>query len=369
MYTLILVLLNVLDILLLNQARVHALQDLGKILFEKDALQGEINILEMRLAETNARIKVAAQEKIHVEILEEQLVNLRNELSHMGATERSGLDMHENWNKALDGVHSLGEELSLLRTENLSLKDDILALKKELSHVQKTDERVVMLEKDRSFFESGLKELEFKLVASQEDVSKLSTLKFECKNLWDRVENLQVLLDRATDQADQAILVLQQNLDLRKKVDMLEESLEEVNVYKLSSEKMQQYNSLMQQKIKLLEERLDRSDEEILSYVKSYQESIKEFQDTLNSLKEESKRRALNEPVDDMPWDFWSRLLLIIDGWLLEKKISVDNAKLLREMVWKRDGRIRDAYMVCRDKNEHEAVTIFLKLTSSQKRY
>ncbi|XP_034698177.1 probable starch synthase 4, chloroplastic/amyloplastic isoform X1 [Vitis riparia] len=356
------------NILLLNQARVRALQDLEKILTEKDALQGEINILEMRLAETNARIKVAAQEKIHVEILEEQLVNLRNELSHRGVTEGSGADMHENWNKAFDGVHSLGKELSLLRTENVSLKDDILALKEELSHVQKTDKRVVMLEKERSFLESALKELEFKLVASQEDVSKLSTLKFECKNLWDRVENLQVLLDRATDQADKAILVLEQNQELRKKVDMLEESLEEANVYKLSSEKMQQYNDLMQKKIKLLEERLDRSDEEILSYVKLYQESIKEFQDTLNNLKEESKRRALNEPVDDMPWDFWSRLLLIVDGWLLEKKISANDAKLLREMVWKRDGRIRDAYLVCKDTNEHEAVAIFLKLTSSPKR-
>lgn len=356
------------NILLLNQARVRALQDLEKILTEKDALQGEINILEMRLAETNARIKVAAQEKIHVEILEEQLVNLRSELSHRGVTEGSGADMHENWNKAFDGVHSLGKELSLLRTENVSLKDDILALKEELSQVQKTDKRVVMLEKERSFLESALKELEFKLVASQEDVSKLSTLKFECKNLWDRVENLQVLLDRATDQADKAILVLEQNQELRKKVDMLEESLKEANVYKLSSEKMQQYNDLMQKKIKLLEERLDRSDEEILSYVKLYQESIKEFQDTLNNLKEESKRRALNEPVDDMPWDFWSRLLLIIDGWLLEKKISANDAKLLRDMVWKRDGRIRDAYLVCKDTNEHEAVAIFLKLTSSPKR-
>lgn len=358
-----------LDILLLNQARVRALQDLETILSEKDTLQGEINILETKLAETNARIKVAAQEKIHVEILEEQLANLRTEMSHRGTTEASRVDMHEHWNSALDGVHSLVEELNLLRTENVSLKDDISELKEELSLVQKTDERVVMLEKERSLLESALKELEFKLVTSQEDVSKLSKLKFECKNLWDRVENLQALLDRATSQADQAILVLQQNQDLRKKVDMLEESLEEANVYKLSSEKIQQYNDLMQQKVKLLEERLDRSDEEILSSVNLYQESINEFQATIDSLIEESKKRALDEPVDDMPWDFWSRLLLFIDGWLLEKKISANDATQLREMVWKRDGRICNAYLVCKDKNEHEALSVFLKLTSSPKRY
>ncbi|KAF8370024.1 hypothetical protein HHK36_031944 [Tetracentron sinense] len=119
---------------------------------------------------------------------------------------------------------------------------------------------------------------------------------------------------------------------------------------------------------KLMAEAPSRSDQEIHSHVQLYQESVKEFQDTLNSLKEDSKRRALDEPVDDMPREFWTRLLLIVDGWLLEKKLSSTDAKLLREMVWKRDGRIRDAYFTCKDKNEHEAVATFLRLTSSPTR-
>lgn len=369
--------LYVSDILLLNQARVQALDDLHKILGEKEALQGEINVLEMKLAETDARIKVATQEKIHVELLEDQLQKLQNELTCRGGSESGELDIYENQNKIPNGelvlnnngIHSLSKELDSLRTENLSLKNDIEELKEELNNVKDTDERVVMLEKERSFLESSLKELESKLSTSQEDVSKLSTLKVECKDLYEKVENLQGLLNKATKQADQAILVLQQNQELRKKVDKLEESLDEANVYKLSSEKLQQYNELMQQKMKLLEERLQRSDEEIHSYVELYQDSVKEFQDTLNSLKEESKKRALDEPVDDMPWEFWSRLLLIIDGWLLEKKISANEAKLLREMVWKRDGHILDAYMTSKEKNEREAISTFLKLTSSSRRY
>ncbi|KAH7568611.1 hypothetical protein JRO89_XS06G0022100 [Xanthoceras sorbifolium] len=361
------------NIHLLNEARVQALEDLHKILGEKEALQGEINVLEMRLAETDARIKVATQEKIHVELLEDQLQKLRNELSQRGAFENSKLDTNENQKKLLNeepvpdnsSIISLSKELDSLRTENLSLNNDVQALKTQLNNIKNTDERVVMLEKERTFLESSLKELESKLSISQEDVSKLSTLKVECKDLYEKVENLQGLLDKSTKQADQAILVLQQNQELRKKVDKLEESLDEANVYKLSSEKMHQYNELMQQKIKLLEERLQRSDEEIHSYVQLYQESVKEFQDTLNSLKEESKKRALDEPVDDMPWEFWSRLLLIIEGWLLEKKISTSEAKLFREMVWKRDRHIHDAYMACKKKNEREAVSTFLSLTSS----
>jgi DNA repair exonuclease SbcCD ATPase subunit len=366
-----------LDTLLLNKARVFALDDLERIFHEKDKLQGEINVLEMRLAENDAKMKVAAQEKIRVELLEAQLEKLRNELAQRGATERSVFDLYESQNNVFNkeapllqnsSVHSLSEELSLLRSENMSLKNDIEALREELSNVKNTDERVAILVKQHSLMKSSLQDLESKLIASEEDVSKLSSLKVECKDLWEKVDTLQALLDKATKRADQAILVLQQNQDLRKKVDKLEKSLEEAVVYKLSSEKLQQYNELMQQKMKLLEEHLQRSDEEIHSYVRLYQDSVQEFQDTLKSLKEESKKRALDEPIDDMPWEFWSHLLLIIDGWLLEKKISTDDAKLLREMVWKRDGRICEAYMESREKNEREAVSRFLKLTSSPKR-
>lgn len=359
------------NILLLNQVRVRALDDVERTVAEKEALQEEINAMEMRLAETDARIKIAAQDKIRVQLLEDQLNKLRNELAHRGVTERNELDLYKNHEELLNhgasvlhdnSINSFSEELSSLREENISLKNDVEVLKAELSDVKNTDERVLVLERERSLLESALKDLEVKLTVSQEDVSKLSTLKVEYKDLWDKVENLQVLLDKATKQADQAIIVLQQNQELRKKVDKLEESLEEANVYKLSSEKLQQYYELMQQKIKLLEDRLQSSDEEINSYVQLYQESVKEFQETLTNLKE---KRALDEPVDDMPREFWSHLLLIIDGWLLEKKISTDDAKFLREMAWKRDGRIRDAYMACKEKNEREAITTFLKLASS----
>ncbi|KAF7840433.1 putative starch synthase 4, chloroplastic/amyloplastic isoform X1 [Senna tora] len=358
------------NILLLNQARVRAVEELGKILAEKEALQGEINLLEMRLAETDARIRVATQEKIHVELMEDQLDKLRNELTQKGSTEGRETEITELHDSQYslspnDSIDSLTKELSSLRAENASLKKAIEALKEELNDVKNTDERLVVLEEERSFLESAIKDLEAKLSVSQEDVSKLSSLKVECKDLWDKVENLQLLLDKATRQADQAIIVLQQNQDLRSKVDKLEESLEEANVYKLSSDNLQKYNELMHQKIKLLEDRLQKSDEEINSYVQLYQESVTEFQDTLNTLKEESKRRALNEPVEDMPWEFWSQLLLKIDGWLLEKKISTDDAKLLREKVWKRDRGVRDTQMASKEQSEHEAISAFLRLTSS----
>lgn len=358
------------NVLLLNQARVQALEDLGKILHEKESLQGEINTLEMRLAETDARIKVATEEKVYVELLKEQLEKMRRELSERGATneglnETSGTEDLQPWSNDLC---NLNKELSLLKAENISLKDDLRTVKEELSNVSLTDERVAMLDIERSHLESTVKDLESKLAASQKDLAKLSTLKYEYNSLLEKVQNLQVLLDNATKQADQAILVLHQNQELRKKVDRLEESLAEANVYKLSSEKMQQYNEVMQQKIQLLEERLERSDEEINSYIHMYQESMKEFQDTLNTLQEESKKRAIDGPVDNMPWEFWSQMLLVIDGWLLEKKLSSSDAEMLRGMVWKRERHIFDAYMASKEKTEREMLAQFLSLTSTPTR-
>ncbi|XP_026399811.1 probable starch synthase 4, chloroplastic/amyloplastic isoform X2 [Papaver somniferum] len=365
------------NIMLLNQARIRALEELDKTVTEKESLQGEMNVLEMKLAETDARMKVAAQAKIHAEHLEHQLERLKDELSDRGVSEENYIDVTEDNNELLTKealmlqnrrFTSLSEELRSLRKENIFLKDDIQKLKEELTNVKETDYRVLALENERSSLDAALKDLESKLVVAQEDVAKLSILKFECKDLWDKVGSLQKLLDKTTKQANQAISLLQQNSELRKKVDRLEESLEEASVYKLSSEKLNKYNELMQQKIQIMEERLQKSDREIHSHVQLYQESVMEFQDILNSLKEESKKRAVDEPMDDLPWIFWSCLLLKIDGWFLEKKISFKDAKLLREMAWKRDRRIHNAYMDCNDKIESEVLSTFLKLISSESR-
>lgn len=362
------------NVLLINQARVRALEDLEKVVEEKEALQGEINVLELRLAETDAKIRIATQEKIHVELLEQQLEELRMELSNRSGSQGGTFGINETYDEisALGhsrshdaNTHALSEELSSLRAENVSLKADIETLKEEFNSIKTTDERVVMLQNKCANLESVVDDLEVKLAAAEGDVAKLSSLKLEYRSLCEKVEDLQSLLDKATKQADEAACVLQQNHELRKKVEMLEEYLQEANVLKLSSEQMQSYHDIMQQKMRLLEDRLQRSDEEIHSYIQLYQESMKGFQDSLNSLKEESKRRAVDEPVDDMPWEFWSSLLLLIDGWALEEKVSSDDAKVLKDMMLKRNRRICEAYLECKAKEEVEALAILLRLTSN----
>lgn len=362
------------DILLLNEARVQALEDLDKILSEKEALQTDINNLEMKLTETDARTKAAAQEKIHVELLENQLEKLKDEMtSNRFLGEKH--DLRDNEEKLnLDSVtlgaknSPLAQELSTLHKENMLLKDDIQNLKAELDDVKETEQRVLMLEKERSILEISLKELESKLAIAQEDVSKLFAVKSDCKALSEKVESLQGLLDQATKQAEQAVTVLHHNHELQRKVDLLEASLQEAIAVNYSSEKALKYNELLEQKVKLLEERLQISDEEINSHIHMYQESVKEFQDIVDKLKEEIKKKSLEETMDDMPSEFWSRLLLTIDGLLLEKKISLNDASSLREMAWKKDNLIRDAYLACKGKVDNENLSSFLKLALSRPR-
>ncbi|XP_056684103.1 probable starch synthase 4, chloroplastic/amyloplastic isoform X2 [Spinacia oleracea] len=330
-------------------------------------LQGEINVLQLKLAETDTKIQVASQEKIQVEHLQKQLEKTRKEFSQNDAEVRE-ISSNEDPQSLSSDFYSQSKELSSLKAENISLKDDINTLRAELSNFNITDGQVTSLQKERSSLHSTVKDLEFKLATSQEDVTKLSTLQYEYNILCEEVQKLQALLDNATKKAEHAIIVLQQNQELCKKVERLEESLAEANDFKQSTEKMQQYNELMQQKVKLLEERLGRSDEEINSYVLMYQESMKEFQDTLSNLKKENEERAVEGPVDDLPWEFWSQMLLIIDGWLLEKKLSSNDAKMLREMVWKRERSICDAYLECKEKSEREMLPKFLSLTSTPTR-
>ncbi|KAL0924563.1 hypothetical protein M5K25_005401 [Dendrobium thyrsiflorum] len=350
------------NVLLLNQARIGALKDLDRILSEKEALQAEINVLELKLAEADARLKVTTQEKIRVEFLEKELERLKNEINSKDKFDGKVLTSDSISQDSID--IAFVEELNALRVENALLKDDIKALNEKLIDVSGKEECISMLEKERSLLETSVRELKSELQASRIDISALSSFKSECKALWDKVGNLQALLDATAERAKQAATLFEQNLELQAKVDKLEASLKEFNANKLP-DKSQKYDELLLQKIEMLEERLQAADQEIHSHTILYQKSLEEFQNSIEKLNE-CNQKELGEHVDDMPWEFWSRLLLMVDGWLIEKKISSSDGKLLREMVWKKDRQICEAYMACNGKHEHEAIVTFLKLTQPQ---
>ena len=299
-----------LDILLLNQARISAIEDLKKILEEKEGLQTEICRLQSEIAEVVTLNKLSPEKKM--EMVDEPGLNAE--------------------------VLSLKEELHTLRRENKLLTDEIGILQKKLSDVKSIDAGVFLTKE------------------GNDSDSIRGNLEAECKDLREKLENLQILLDNMKHEK------------LHLEIERLQSSPREENDTRISLEVSQKQNELLQHKVESLEERLRISDEEIDAQIELYQTSVKEFHETLDSLKEESKKRSTRGKKNDMPWNFWSRMLLTLDGWFLEKKINFDEATLLREMARKRDSQIQDAFIACKDKSEHEAINILLNLTSPLKR-
>ena len=72
--------------------------------------------------------------------------------------------------------------------------------------------------------------------------------------------------------------------------------------------------------------------------------------------------------MQDLHQDFWRNILLSLDGWMLEKKMAFDDAKILRDMAWRRESRIRDAYVQCKDKNEKDVIANLMKLVKASTR-
>uniref|UniRef100_A0ACD5U0C4 Uncharacterized protein n=1 Tax=Avena sativa TaxID=4498 RepID=A0ACD5U0C4_AVESA len=306
------------NILLLNQARVQALEYADKILKEKEALKRKINILESRLSETDAQHKLS--------------------------TEGNFSDS------------SLLLEFDVLKEENILLKVDIEFLKTKLIEVAETEESIFELEKERALLDASLRELESRFIAAQADMMKLGPRKYDA--WWEKVEKMEDLLETTANKVEHAAMILDRNHDLQDKLDKLEESLRAANISKFSCYLV----DLLQQKLKSVEERFQACNREMHSQIELYEHSIVEFHGTLSKLIEESEKRSLENFTGNMPSELWSRISLLIDGWLLEKKISYNDANTLREMVRKRDSRLREAYLSYRDTESKEVMDNFLKM-------
>ncbi|VAH09724.1 unnamed protein product [Triticum turgidum subsp. durum] len=304
------------NILLLNQARLQAMEHADKVLKEKEALQRKINILETRLSETDEQHKLSSE----------------------GNFSDSPLAL----------------ELGILKEENILLKEDIEFFKTKLIEVAEIEEGIFKLEKERALLDASLRELESRFIAAQADTMKLGPR----DAWWEKVEKLEDLLETTANQVEHAAVILDHNHDLQDRLDKLEASLQAANISKFSCSLV----DILQQKVKLVEECFQACNCEMHSQIELYEHSIVEFHDTLSKLIEESEKRSLENFTGNMPSELWSKISLLTDGWLLEKKISYNDASMLREMVHKRDSRLREAYLSYRGTENREVMDNLLKM-------
>lgn len=359
------------DILLLNQARARALKELDQVRAEKEYLQGEIDLLRTRLAETDARLKYAAQEKIKNELLADEVEILKKEIAERESIWKDGKDLKVNNTTIKEHVSKspiIAGELKALEAENESLKEEVNVLRSKLIEISKNGQYIAEMEKERLALEESTIQLQSKLVIAEANASDLAKVKSECQVLQRKVEHLQAELEKSTERMLLPDDITSKSQALQEKVDRLEEALAQAQVDNSLLEQTQEENLLLNEQIKLLEQRLLESDNDIKAQLQIYQEEVQAFQRSLEQLKHENNRKFLDGTVQDLPWDFWSNLLLSLDGWMLEKKMAFDDAKILRDMAWRRESRIRDAYVQCKDKNENDIIANLLKLIKASTR-
>lgn len=359
------------DILLLNQARARALKELDQVRAEKEYLQGEIDLLRTRLAETDARLRYAAHEKIKNELLADEVEILKRGIAERESIWKDGKDLKVNNTTIKEHVSQppiIASELKALEAENESLKEEVNVLKSKLIEISKNGQYIAEMEKERLALEESTKQLQSKLVIAETNASDLAKVKSECQVLQRKVENLQAELEKSTERMLLPDDITSKNQALQEKIDRLEEALAQAQVDNSLLEQTQEENLLLNEQIKLLEQRLLESDNDIKAQLQIYQEEVQAFQRSLEQLKHENNKKILDGPVQDLPWDFWSNLLLSLDGWMLEKKMAFDDAKILRDMAWRRESRIRDAYVQCKDKTEKDIIANLLKLIKASTR-
>ena len=244
-----------LDILLLNQARLQALERADKILKEKEALQQEINILEIKLSEMGAQ----------------------SELSTKGMSDAEAL------------------EFDVLKEENMLLKDDITFFKAKLIDITEKEESLFKLEKERALLDASLRELECAFIAAQSDMLKLGPMQHDA--WWEKVENLEELLESTANQVEHAALILDGYHTFQDKVDKLEASLGATNI----SEFCLYLVDLLKKRVKSIEERFQACNREMHSQIELYEHSIVEFHDTLSKLIKESEKKSMEHYAEGMP--------------------------------------------------------------------
>uniref|UniRef100_A0A0E0C797 starch synthase n=1 Tax=Oryza meridionalis TaxID=40149 RepID=A0A0E0C797_9ORYZ len=330
------------NILLLNQARLQAIEDVDKILTEKEALQKKVDILETKLSKA-----LATKGNINTDIPGDHLEKFTKEILIESAL--------SGGNPAHLCESPLFMELTVLKEENMLLKADTQFLKAKIVEFAETEEFLFKLEKERSLLDATVRELEARFLVAQTDIWKVVPLQYD---VWmEKVQNLQHMLGCLKNHVEKYAALLDRHDDLHDKIDELEASLKEGKTSEFSPYVVE----LLQQKLKAAKSRHQAGHQETNTHIQVYQQLTEEFQDNLGRLIEESGR--LEHSANSMPSEFWSHILLMIDGWFLERKIPNTDARMLREMAWKRDDRICEAYFACKGAKESDVMETFLKLT------
>ncbi|CAM6101353.1 unnamed protein product [Calypogeia fissa] len=361
------------NIMLLNQARARALDDLEQAKGTKDALQGQLHVLQARLTEANEKIKLGDETIQQNRLLEEELGSLQARLAEKESSLKAALELEAEYKSLQEHSQNLASrlvastatenQLRELSSQTETYEEEIVALRLSVADLKAREKIIEQLAVEKSGLQEYASGLELKLSELQQKVVDFASTQAHEAALREEVDQLKAQLEEVSDHSSTAKLLLQETETLRNQIQSLQDALQTAESDKDALNAAQVENARLQEIIQKLQERLIESDTEIREQLVLYQAEMGAFQASLEGLKAESEFGVSQVPVGEMPWEFWSSLLLRIDALLLDKQLSLEDALELRNMAWRRESRIKDSYVAVQNEKDADVVAGLTELT------
>ncbi|KAI5060950.1 hypothetical protein GOP47_0023455 [Adiantum capillus-veneris] len=366
------------NILTLNEARIQSLEQLEQIRRDNDTLQAQLEVLQLQLAEADIKLKAATQEKARTKLLEEEIDALKGKLlenlelmNTVSSQDADNATLSKHAKSAESEAAKLAAteaEMNQLKKENQMLHKDINLLQSELVKTSEGLETMAQLQQDRDFLQGKLTKIESQLARAESNAAELAKLRLEKQVALQNLQRLEAARPSLEKKLQISGVKESETAGQQDKVYELEALVSKLENENGSLIEAYAENERLRNQIKLLEQRLAESDAEIRAQMEIYQAELEAFQASVEKLKVEKSALSGELKADDMPWEFWSHVLLSIDGWLLEKKLSLADGVALREIAWQRESRIRDVFVALKGQPEKDIIAGLLELLKTKKR-
>ncbi|KAG6554493.1 hypothetical protein Mapa_003871 [Marchantia paleacea] len=366
------------NIILLNQVRARALEELENVRSVKDDLQGQVHVLSARLAEADAKAKLGDQAKEKNKFLEGELNSLQARLDEKEHEAKAALQLKaeyvtlqqqaQNLAARLEASSAAGSEVKVLKSQIEAYEEEVKNLRKCVADLNVKEEVVQQLEGEKQTIQEYAHCLELKLAEVEENEIENARLKAREAALQAELVRLKAELEETSDGSVVTPQLVTETDLLRKQLQALQESMKSAEEDQLALNMVQAENAALREQVQILQQRILESDTEIRQQLELYQDEVEAFQSSLEGLKADSGLGIAQVPVGEMPWDFWSNLLLRIDALMLGKQLSLDDGLELRIMAWRREARIRDAYVAVQNEKDADVAAGLTELTKLKKK-
>ncbi|GAQ78501.1 starch synthase [Klebsormidium nitens] len=357
------------------------------------SVAGEVSEKERQLAEERERTGALQAQVAKLEglLTSSAKVRERNRMEEKMAVQKELEAVQARLQASEESVNRLEAERGELERQRTETEERVRALEVEAGKVPELEERLTRAESAMADASQGLREvqteadslrrerkdLQSKLSEAESKVQDLRTSVNGKAGLEERVQDLEALLKTAEEAVVEAKKeetarnkALDEAAALAKQVRLLEASVKELEAEREIWAEAEQEKALLQQQVALLKEQLVQSDADMQAQVEMYKSEVEAFQEDMERLRVEGLRGSEPKavPVGEMPWEFWSDLLLRLDALMLDRHLTLDQAVELRLMAWHRDPRIRDVYSGLEQADDVSAAAGLLKLIEGKMR-